>query len=238
MNIKPTDQVLHLSFDDAPFGRADAFCGKFNKRELASKNYKEIEVTDLVLPYKDKSFDFVYATNCLAYSKQPDVLLAEIKRVGKTAHIRERSEFAEMIFGWDNTLWIMDVENKEFIAKSKNAGKIGRFGPYFHHLYANDPTFFDFVSANPGMMNVSVDWVDEDDVVLDEKELEIQEEIPEWERAEMGENAPKTRTVAKTIRIVKTVFRPCQVEYFDDQRAVLGSISEKIDVRNLKGKLG
>ena len=257
MDIQPTDHMLHLSFSDEAHGRADVFCGHFNKRQVANKTFKEIDYSTIKLPFKDKTFDLVYATNILAYAHQPIKMFEEIKRIGKRAHIKERSEFAEMIFGWQETKWIIDVENNELIIKSKNPQKIGRFEALFHNLYATDPTFFDYASKNPGIMNVSVDWNEEDDITeeieIEEEEFYVpvsEEEKKEEKKEENLENKKEeksefedtnisqahTRKVKKKKKITKTIFRPCQTEYFDDYREVLGKISEKIDVRNLKNK--
>jgi len=248
MQIQPTDHVLHLSFDDEAYGRADVFCGHFNKRQVANKTYKPIDFTTSKLPFKDKTFDLVYATNVLAYSHQPEVMLGEIKRIAKRAHIRERSEFAEVIFGWPDTQWIITVEKMQLIIKSKNDQKIGRFGPFFHGLYANDPTFFDLCSQNTGLMNISVDWYEEDDII-EEQEIEVEEfVVPNsneggiFAEVDMDKDDDEEPTMAqmqkvkKIIRNVSSVFRPCQIEYVDDVHIKLGDISEKIDVRNLKNK--
>jgi len=249
MNIQPTDHVLHLSFDDEAFGRADVFCGMFNKRQIANKTFKPIDYSASVLPFKDKTFDVAYATNILAYSHQPEKLFNEIKRISKRCHLKERSEFAEMIFGWDNTRWIIDVENKILILKSKNALKCGKFGPLFHHLYATDPVFHDYCSQNPGLFTVAVDWYEEDDII-DFKEVEVEEfVVPDIDgkettatdsdsvKTENPDQVAQVKKVIKKVEIRNTVFRPCQTEYFDDFWTKLGDISEKIDVRMLKKQM-
>lgn len=252
MHINPTDNVLHFSFDDEAFGRADVFCGMFNKRQVANKTFKPIDYSSSTLPFKDKTFDVVYATNVLAYSHQPEKILNEIKRIGKKAHLKERSEFAEMIFGWDNTRWIIDVENKNFIIKSKNPLKIGKFGPLFHHMYATDPVFNDYVSQNPGLFSVAVDWFQEDDIIEYGEVMEEQFEVPvadgvipvaDGVASENSENkepvaqVAQVKPVARRVEKITSNFRPCQVEYFDDFHCTLGFISDKIDVKFLKGKL-
>ncbi len=248
MNINPTDSVLHFSFDDEPFGRADQFCGTFNKRQVSNKIYKPLEFTVLRLPFKDKQFDVVYATNVLAYSLHPNKLFDEIKRIGRRCHLKERSEFAEMIFGWENTKWITDVENKNLIIKNKNPIKCGRFGPLFHHLYATDPTFHDYCSQNPGLLSVGVDWHEEDDLFeMVEEDVVIQPEVTlPPENVILGEIktdiVPQTPLEIKTEKqfvkkVTKTIFRPCQTEYFNDFYHILGEVSDKIDVRMLKSKM-
>lgn len=249
MNINPTDHVLHVSFDDEAFGRADVFCGMFNKRQIANKTFKPIDYSATALPFKDKTFDVVYATNVLAYSHQPEKMFNEIKRIGKRCHLKERAEFAEMIFGWDNTRWIMDVENNNLIIKSKNALKCGKFGPLFHHLYATDPVFHDYCSQTPGLFSIAVDWYEEDDIVeyteIEEEQFVVPEAAPistdetvlgEIKETEQVSQMAEVKKVKKQIKKVQTVFRPCQVEYFDEQYFKIGIISDKIDVRMLKNK--
>jgi SAM-dependent methyltransferase len=251
MNINPTDHVLHVSFDDEAFGRADVFCGMFNKRQIANKTFKPIDYSATTLPFKDKTFDVVYATNVLAYSHQPEKIMNEIKRIGKRCHLKERAEFAEMIFGWEQTRWIMDVENKNLIIKSKNGLKCGKFGPLFHHLYATDPVFHDYCSQNQGIFAVAVDWYEEDDIIEYTEEQEEQFIVPTFEEPlvdniVLGEvkdgdseemRVAEVKMVTKQIKKIQTIFRPCQTEYFDDQHFCLGVISDKIDVRMLKGKM-
>lgn len=251
MNINPTDHVLHVSFDDEAFGRADVFCGMFNKRQIANKTFKPIDYSATTLPFKDKTFDVVYATNVLAYSHQPEKIMNEIKRIGKRCHLKERSEFAEMIFGWEQTRWITDVENKNLIIKSKNGLKCGKFGPLFHHLYATDPVFHDYCSQNPGLFTVAVDWYEDDDIVeyseVDEEQFVVPtvEEKPEdvilgevkESEEQQEQKMAEVKIVKKQVKKVQTIFRPCQTEYFDDFYQILGVISDKIDVRMLKGKM-
>jgi ubiquinone/menaquinone biosynthesis C-methylase UbiE len=217
MFVNPTDRVLHLSFDDEAFERTDIFCGLFTKRKIADKPYEPLDPSATKLPFKDKEFDLIYSVNTLAYVQSPEKILSEIKRVGKRAHIKEHSEFAEMLFGWEQTKWIVDIQNNELILKTKNAAKIGRFGPLFHSLYTSDPLFFDYCNKNPGILNVSVDW-NEDDEKNVHQSYETQ-----------FENVIKTNSAS--------IFRPCQIEYTDDLRIVLGEVSDKIDIRHVKNKI-
>jgi len=252
MQIQPTDHILHLSFDDEAFGRADIFCGHFNKRQVASKTYKPLEFSATKLPFKDKSFDLVMATNVLAYAHQPFVIFEEIKRISRRAHLRERSEFAEVLFGWPDTRWIVSVENMQLVIKSKNEQKMGKFGPFFHGLYANDPTFFDYISQAPGLMNVSVDWHEEDDIVEEEEYFDEEFVLPDIDERpseglfedidsksderDQNDGLAKVKKVKKTKRVVKTILRPCQTEYVDNVRIKLGKITDQINVRNLSNK--
>jgi len=241
MNINPTDSVLHFSFDDEPFGRADQFCGKFNNRQVANKTYKPLEFTIEKLPFKDKQFDVVYVTNVLAYCVQPDKLFDEIKRICKRCHLKERSEFAEMIFGWENTKWITDVEDKNLIIKNKNPLKCGRFGPLFHHLYATDTVFHDYCTQNPGLLSIGVDWYQEDDIFeMVEKDVPVipSDKIVLGAIKELPVQQVQVETKKQLVKqVTQTIFRPCQTEYFNDFYHVLGIVSEKIDVRMLKSKM-
>jgi len=258
--IGPEDKVLHFSFGDEPFGKASVFCGQFTKRQIANKSYKPLDPSVIKLPFKDKAFDIVYISHVLQFVNHPTKVLEEIKRISKSAHIKEHSEFAETLFGWSEHRWVMVVEDGQLIIKEKNE-KYGKFGPFFHGLYAEDPTFYDYVSANEGLFKIAVDWYEEDDEI---SYLAIEEDdinIDSYEESVLGfikdneDNSEKKiddnfieKTEEKDVfiappfiiekpkkkKIVKTVFRPCQTEYFDLTRYGLGRISDKIDILHLR----
>lgn len=244
MDVLPTDKVLHFSFADEAYERADVFCGKFTKRQIANKEYKELDVECTRLPFKDKEFDFAMCANVLGYVSSPIKIVEEIKRICKRANFREHSEFAEMVFGWNETKWIVAVENNELVIKSKNWNRHGRFESLFHHLYNNDPIFFEQCNKNPGILNVSVDWYEEDDIIT-EQEVEVEEDVlieddttteSLFEDVEKPEPKYEKKLVKKIIKNAKTVFRPNQLEYFDNNRFFVGTIADQIDVRKLKNK--
>lgn len=203
--IKPNDKVLHLSFDDVAFGRADVFAGSFSKKEITNKTFKQLDLNVTTLPFSNKSFDFVYCTHVLQYVDNPLKIIDEVRRVGKSAQFIEHSEFAEYLFGWTNHKWIVCVENNCVVIKQKN-DRYGKFGPLFHGYYKDDPVFFDFVQANVSIFKTAVDWFEEDDEIITENDA----------------------------KITKPVFRPCQTEYFDDVHCIIGKIGKNIDVRHLK----
>lgn len=166
--IKPNDKVLHFSFDDVAFARADVFAGSFSKKEIANKTFKPLETNLTTLPFKDKSFDFVMCSHVLQYVDNPPKIIDEVRRIAKTAQFIEHTEFAEYLFGWPTHKWIVCVENNQMIIKPKN-DRYGRFGPLFHGYYQNDPTFFDYAQANIGLFKIAVDWFEEDDETIDGK---------------------------------------------------------------------
>lgn len=186
MDIMPGDRVLHLSMGDEAFGKADVFCGSFNKRQVANREYKPLSIESKKLPFQDKSFDYVYTSYFLQCVKYPMDLLNEIRRVGKKGHIKEHSEFSEQLFGWAEHLWVVTIENGELIIKEKNKERYERFGPYFHGLYQNDPVFFDYVSQNVGLMNIAVDWVGDEKVDDKLSFLPCQADIFEKNRMVLG----------------------------------------------------
>jgi SAM-dependent methyltransferase len=261
--IGPQDKVLHFSFGDEPFGKASVFCGQFTKRQIANKSYKPLDPSVIKLPFKDKAFDVVYISHVLQYVNHPTKVLEEIKRISRSAHIKEHSEFSEVLFGWTEHKWVLVVENGNLIIKEKNE-KYGKFGPFFHGLYAEEPNFYDYVSANEGLFKIAVDWYEEDDEItlvdVDEDEefvvdsdmdntilgeMQIEEKTEDEvkddsfiEESKIDEEeiiAPIfVSDKPKKKKIVKTVFRPCQTEYFDLTRYDLGKISDKIDVLHLR----
>jgi len=227
--IKPNDKVLHVSFADAAFGRADVFAGTFSKKEIANKTFKPLEKNTTMLPFKDKSFDFVYCTHTLQYVDHPMKIIDEVRRICKSAQFIEHSEFAEYLFGWPDHKWIVSVEDNSLVVKQRT-DRYGRFGPLFHGYYQDDPVFSDCVASNTGLFKVAVDWYEEDDQKIVEEYEEEEFVVPE----EGSNEAAGVKVVKKTKEIVKPVFRPCQTEYFDEIRYEIGKISQDINVRHLK----
>ena len=228
--IKPNDKVLHLSFGDEAFGRADVFAGSFPKKAIANKTFKPLDVNVTVLPFKDKSFDFVYCTHTLQKVEHPLKILDEIRRIARSAQFIEHSELAEHLFGWPDHKWIVCVENNTFVIKQKT-GRYGKFGPLFHGYYAEDPVFSDYVQANTSLFKTAIDWFETDDIVTVEEYEEEEFVVPE---KDSEDEVAGVKTVTKTREVVKPVFKPCQTEYFDEIRYEIGQISKKIDVHHLK----
>jgi len=269
MNISPEATVLHLSFDDEPFGRADIFCGKFTKRQIANKHFIPVDHTADKLPFKDKQFDFVYASHVLQYVNKPVKMLNEIKRISRAAHIKEHSEFAEMLFGWNEHKWVLNVENGILVIKDKNPDKYGRFGCLFHQLYHDDTLFYDTLGLCEGILKIGFDWFEEDDQVMfvvdkdAEEEFECEDNEPKLPKMldeieddedddeeydddddeEYEKPKAKVKPIAKPVpkvkktprkKIVKTIFRPAQTEYFDDVRVELGEVSNQVSIAHLR----
>jgi SAM-dependent methyltransferase len=241
MHIKQSDRVLHLSFGDDAYPRANAFCGAFSKRQIADRVYQNLDPhAKPNLPFEDKEFDVVYSTQVLQYVSDPAGMLAEIRRVGKSAHIREYTEFAEMLFGWPEHIWVMDLEGNQLVIRRKNPKRYGRFGPYFHRLYSEEPVFCDFLQRNESMMKLKLDWYDKDDrivVVTSDPNIEKTENsVPEIRNKNIDiediedieipvvleEN--KTEQLDNMESNIIMVFRPTESEYFDHDRFVLGEI--------------
>lgn len=254
MNIDPNAKVLHISFGDEAFIRADVFAGKFNKRQIGGKQYEELKIDGKKLPFGDKEFDFVYCTHVLQYVDHPQDILQEVLRICKKAHFKEYSDFAETLFGWGEHKWVLFVENGQLIIKAKN-DKYSRFESLFHHLYVNSPEFYQYHQKNPGLFTLAFDW-DEKDNIVEKKEVE--EEIEEEEIEEVENNGklkfsknvsklnfeeekPIVKKIKKRIKVVKDVitpvFLPCQTENFYDVEISLAKISDKIDIRRLQEKM-
>ena len=261
MNIDPSSKVLHFSFADEAFIRADAFAGKFNMRQVGGKPYEKIDVKSKELPYGDKEFDFVYATHVLQYVDYPNDILQEIIRICKKAHFKEYSDFAERIFGWGEHKWILDVENGELKIKAKNDG-YGRFEHLFHQLYVNSPEFYQYHQNNPGLFTMAFDWDEKDNIVekkeveeeveeklflnnskskkKEESKLELKDKKLEF-KDDKKEEEKQYKIVKKRIKVIKDVitpvFLPCQTESFYDVELTLAKISDKIDIRRLQEKM-
>lgn len=98
--IAPDAKVLEIGPGYVPFPRADAFVD-FVDRTIAQGPVHKVDVADGVLPFPDKSFDFIYCRHVLEDLYDPFHLCAEMSRVAKAGYIETPSPIAELCRGID-----------------------------------------------------------------------------------------------------------------------------------------
>ena len=234
MHIRTADTVLHLSFEDEPFERANVLCGQFNKRQIGIKSFKQIERNSALLPFKDKQFDVVYSSHVLQIVDDPVFIFNEIRRISRAAYIKEYSEFAEILFGWPSHQWVLDIENDKLVVRRKNPQRYHKFGPLFHTLYQDDQNVHEAFKKHDSILKIAFDWYESDDIVVkSEKPLLIDYDI----EIEENEDEPEVIeddaviVVEETKKDITTpVLKSSQSDHFDYERHELGFIQQLIDI--------
>lgn len=146
-NINPEDLVLDIGSGDKPFWRADIFVDLYleddQQRFSGSMVYdkKKIFINANVekLPFKDKSFDFVFCSHLLEHVEHPDRAIKEIMRVGKQGYIEIPRMILDGLDPFPPHLWFCDIDNGILLFKRKGnrrnffLNSIKKFGnSYFH----------------------------------------------------------------------------------------------------------
>lgn len=92
--------VLEIGPGHTPFPRASIFVDFVERDNLPGPLHK-IDIAKEVLPFPDKSFDFVYCRHVLEDMHNPFLICAEMQRVGKAGYIETPSPLAEIARGID-----------------------------------------------------------------------------------------------------------------------------------------
>jgi len=105
-NINDGSYVLDIGSGGEPFPYSnfllDRFPGKTQHRYNPLKtNSLPFTVGDIeFLPYKDKSFNFVYCAHVLEHVENPERALKEILRVGKSGYIEVPTKMSDIVFNF------------------------------------------------------------------------------------------------------------------------------------------
>ncbi|MEE9450879.1 MAG: class I SAM-dependent methyltransferase [Ignavibacteriaceae bacterium] len=105
-NIKPGARVLDIGSGGEPFPYANFLMDRYPGE--TQHRYNPLKTNNLpfstgnveFLPYKDKSFDFVYCAHVLEHVENPVRALTEIQRVGKSGYIEVPTRMSDIIFNF------------------------------------------------------------------------------------------------------------------------------------------
>lgn len=127
LNIKRGDLVLEIGSGERPFIRADILVDKFIKddteREGKLMKDRPLVCSDIEnLPFKDKSFDYIYCSHIVEHMKTPEKGFEEMMRVGKKGFIVTPSPLFEKLQGWSVHRWFVGIENGVIVLNQKEKG--------------------------------------------------------------------------------------------------------------------
>jgi len=111
--IKKNDLVLDVGSGDKPFWRADVIVDKYfeddQQRHSGSVIFdnKKIFIKGDVenLPFKNKTFDFVFCSHLLEHVENPGKAIAELVRVARRGYIEVPNAVLELIHPFPSHLW-------------------------------------------------------------------------------------------------------------------------------------
>jgi len=116
LSINETDRVLDVGGGGNPFVRADVITDLFFEdashldghpiQFLPGKQY--VACHDEALPFRDKSFDFVYCSHTLEHTEDPARACAELIRVGKRGYIETPRKMTDLFAGYPSHRWLVE----------------------------------------------------------------------------------------------------------------------------------
>jgi SAM-dependent methyltransferase len=123
--IQENSKVLDIGSGGEPFVYAnfliDRFPGNTHHRynKLKTNNLPFVNGDIQFLPYKNKSFDFVYCAHVLEHVEDPKNALDEIMRIGKRGYIEVPTKMSDIIFNFTRLKhfhkWYISVINNTLI---------------------------------------------------------------------------------------------------------------------------
>ena len=115
LEIAPTDRVLDIGGGANPFSRADVVVDAFPDNSV-HRAWRAIPTDKRYciargerLPFKDKSFDFIYSRHALEHVDDPLACMQEIMRVGKRGFFEVPNSRYDQFMGGPTHSWAIDL---------------------------------------------------------------------------------------------------------------------------------
>lgn len=152
-NIKKGEKVLDIGCGGDPFPYATHLVDKFPEEtqhrynKLRTNNLPFIQADAEALPFKNKSFDFIYCSHVLEHLDHPGRACREIMRVGKRGYIETPTRTSDLLFNfihkqnfhkWHVNLVGNSLIFHEYTRHEQIDTKINDFF-YMHHSGLNNP---------------------------------------------------------------------------------------------------
>ncbi|MCK4326939.1 MAG: class I SAM-dependent methyltransferase [Candidatus Diapherotrites archaeon] len=180
LKISPRDAVLDIGSGNSPNPRSDVLCDKYTDyneergdRPLRT-NGRAFYQADVCkkLPFKDKEFDYVIASQVLEHVENPKNALEEIMRVGKRGYIECPSLFGELLRPTrKHHRWVILNINNKLVFYDKSLVSKPVFGTIFEKGSLLDNIFLRmFHIQYSGIFLVKFFWNEKIDYIINPKD--------------------------------------------------------------------
>ncbi len=126
-SINKSEFVLDVGGGHAPFSRADVIVEKDlfeglhrDGKKIAFKKDKRFIAADIMnLPFKEKSFDFVFCSHVLEHVIDPARACEELMRVSKRGYIETPRKWTEFYAGHPSHRWLVDLIDGKLVFEKR-----------------------------------------------------------------------------------------------------------------------
>lgn len=129
-------RVLEIGSGNNPWPRSNVLCDRYpdDDTERAGKlkrDHRELIVADATdLPFKDKSFDFIYCSHVAEHIEDIGAFFREVQRVGKAGYIETPNYLFEQAVGTTTHVWALYIDHGTLVAQRKPFA--GAAAPVYH----------------------------------------------------------------------------------------------------------
>jgi ubiquinone/menaquinone biosynthesis C-methylase UbiE len=154
-DIQKGDMVLEVGSGGSPMVRSNILVDKYinndSNRELCITIDRPLICAEIEnLPFKDGSFDFVYASHVLEHIAKIEEAIAEFVRVGKTGVVIVPGEIFERAWDKGTHRWIINKNDEKLIFREKCActrlkqgNVLGKWRKIFWEIYVKNRSLLD-----------------------------------------------------------------------------------------------
>ncbi len=179
-SIKENELVLDVGGGHKPFSRADFIVEK-NLLNAEHRDGKEIPLSKLnkyivadvtSLPFKDKSFDFVFCSHVLEHVKDPETACRELMRIGKRGYIETPRKWTEFYAGHPSHRWLVDLIDGKLCFEKRRFINSPFMNFMLPQIWKNPELYESALTTFRNITCVQLYWEDSFEFVIDTKHTE------------------------------------------------------------------
>jgi SAM-dependent methyltransferase len=170
-NIGPGERVLDIGSGGDPFPYATCLVDRFldptpHRHGSIAQDDKPLVSADIHrLPFRDKSFDFVYCAHILEHVDDPVKACAEIMRIGKRGYLETPTISEDLLFAWakERHKWHVVSINQTLCFFEYSPRQLEGIGSTVWEDLIMDRRYHPLqqaYSANRDMFDVMFPWID------------------------------------------------------------------------------